>query len=304
MRRDNVECVPPFRASEHWQYVAKIFDDAFEAEGLGNPEDQSYNLRFSGFPAGDPRLHRYVCWQYYLRLMERDTLGLFRKLRATCKMGRGFAYEFDGVAVSLDLLLSVDDFYSLYELDPRIATDPVAIGELGAGWGRLGYVLCSVNPRCSYVIFDLPEILLISESYLPSILPNSRAQGYEKTRLLTAVDRETLAGARLWFFGPQQMDKFETGSLDLIVNIASFQEMPPEYIALYASRFSRIAAGGGCFLRQLKFGESHGHNHGEVGSFDAYPLPPDWTRLFIRPSTMSDEFVEAGYRIHRPGSSD
>ncbi len=244
MRRDNAVCKPPFRASAHWQHVAKIFEDAFRSEGLESPEDQSYNFRFSGFAAGDFRLHRYVCWLYYRRLKEEDRLGLFRKLRATCKHGRGYAYDFDGDLVSLDLLFSIDDFYSLYELNPLIATEHVTLGELGAGWGRLAYVVCEVNPRCSYVIFDLPEILMISQDYLPRLLPASNIHRYERNRELAEVGREALADAGLWFFGPQHMEKFSTGSLDLVVNIASFQEMPSEYIALYANSFSRIASGG------------------------------------------------------------
>lgn len=304
MRADNAASQPPFRASAHWQNVADIFDQAFQAEGLGNPENQSYNFRFSGFAAADPRLHRYVCWMYYQRLKQRDVLGLFSKLRATCQVDRGYAYEMDGRLVSLDLLFSVDDFYNLYELDPRIADSPVIVGELGAGWGRVGNVLCQANPRATYVIFDLPEVLFISQSYLPATLPHSVARSYQAARSLDRIERSTLRDANLWFFGAHHIEKLAPATLDFVVNIGSFQEMPVEYIAKYTAIFSKAAAGGRCFLRQLEFGASHAHRFDEAESFSAYPIPQNWSREYLRPSIMSDQFVEAGYRILEGGVGD
>ena len=135
----------------HPQVIGKklqlAFDALFRREGIDNPEEQSYNLRFSGFARSDPRLHRYVCWMYYQNLKKRDQLDLLTRLKATCKVEDGFAYLFEGKSISLDLLLSIDDFYSLLELVPQVAKEPIVVAELGAGWGRLGYVLCRVNPR-------------------------------------------------------------------------------------------------------------------------------------------------------------
>lgn len=297
MRSDNAQSEAPYRASAHWQYVADLFQETFDSEGLVNPEDQSYNLRFSGFAANDPRLHRYVCWMYYERLRQRDTFDLLSRLGATCKIQKGYAYEIDGRVISLDLLLSIDDFYNLCELNPRVADSPVIVGELGAGWGRLGNVLCQANPSATYVAFDLPEALLISQSYLPSTLPTRVSCGYEVARRLGPVNRDVLHTAHLWFFGAHHIERLAPGTLDIVVNIGSFQEMPPEYIRQYSNAFSRIAAGGSCFLRQLRSNTSHGINLDEVESFDAYPLPANWRRQFLRSSILSDEFVEAGYQI-------
>jgi putative sugar O-methyltransferase len=302
MRADNTQSEAPYRASAHWEYVADLFQETFDSEGLHNPENQSYNLRFSGFAANDPRLHRYLCWMYYQRLRERDRLGLLSRLSATCTIGKGHAYKIDGRLISLDLLFSIDDFYSLCELNPRVADSPVIVGELGAGWGRLGNVLCQANPCATYVIFDLPEALFISQSYLPGTLPNRVSCGYDVARRMATICRDMLHTANLWFFGAHHIDRLAPGTIDIIANIGSFQEMPPAYIQKYASSFSRIAAGGSCFLRQLRSNASHGINLDEVESFDAYPLPANWRRRFLRPSIMSDEFVEAGYQIPDSGS--
>jgi hypothetical protein len=297
MRQDLSEAGPPFIPSRTWQEVVRIFEKSFREEGIANPEEQSYNLRFSGFACSDPRLHRYVCWMYYQHLKKRDHLDLLSTLKATCHTEDGFAYEFEGRFVSLDLLLSIDDFYSLLELVPSVAKEPIIVGELGAGWGRLGYVLCKVNPRCTYVIFDLPEVLIISQNYLPTLLIPGETMRYEVAREHKHLDRNTLSKNQLWFFGPQHMSRFALDSVDVIVNIASFQEMPKTYIANYLEHFSRIAFRGACFLRQLKSGKSHGHKFDEIEGFDAYPIPSSWNRVFLRTTIMSDQFIEAGYRI-------
>src|SRR6266851_6713371 len=89
MRQDNRGAGPPFSASKHWQMLAAQFENALRSEQLSNPEEQSFNLSFSGFAPTDLRLHRYVCWLYRRALKQRDSLGLLDRLRATCRKGRG-----------------------------------------------------------------------------------------------------------------------------------------------------------------------------------------------------------------------
>ena len=129
MRQDNYRAGTPFTASKHWQQVIAFFEDVWRREGITNPEEQSINLRFSGFAGDDLRLHRYVCWMYRRLLEPRDSLDLLHNLPPTCRLERGFAYEMDGDLLSLDLLLSIDDFYNLYELNPAVATEPVVVAE-------------------------------------------------------------------------------------------------------------------------------------------------------------------------------
>ncbi len=298
MRDDVAAAGAPFVPAGEWEELAARFRQAFRAEGIHNPEEQLFNLSFSGFASGDPRLHRYVCWMYRTLLEKRDALGLMSKLKATCKAEAGFAYELDGDFLSLDLLLSIDDFYSLYQLNPMIATEPVVVAELGGGWGRLGYVIASVNPNSTYCMFDLPEALLISQTYLPKLLRESEASTYESARSLTRVSRENLHGKNLWFFGPQALASAQLGTFDYVVNIASFQEMPLEYVRSYLQHFGKAAAGGSCFLRQRKLGGKLAQScWEEIDGLPSYPFPREWKRRFFRSSTMSDEFFEIGFAL-------
>ena len=280
MREDNSRADQPFVASSHWQKVIGIFEEYFRREGIGNPEEQDLNQRFSGFALGDARLHRYVCWMYRRSLQKRDSLNLLDTLNATCSDRLGFAYNMDNQKVSLDLLFSIDDFYNLYELNPAVATEPVVVAELGAGWGRLGYVLLKVNPKATYVVFDLPEVLLISQSYLPTLLPDLVARPYSQSRGIR-FSRQSLATASLWFLGPQDMDQFQSCSVDYIVNIASFQEMPVEFVKEYLRRFSELAGNGCCYMRQLYDGKSTATIWARIDGLQAYPFPATGAENFF-----------------------
>ena len=109
--------------------------------------------------------------------------------------------------------------------------------------------------------------------------------------------RKSLVEANLWFCGPHQMVQFEPGSVDFIVNIASFQEMPIDYVAEYLRLFSSLAQGGWCYLRQLRDGRAHGHHLDEIPGLDHYPFPRLWEKIYLRSTTLSDEFFEAGFAI-------
>lgn len=234
----------------------------------------------------------------YLNLIKkRDVLHLLDTLSATCKEGAGHGYHMDNKFISLDLLLSIDEFYSMYELNPSIATSKCIIAELGAGWGRLGYVLSKVNPLCTYIVFDLPEALLVSQSYLPKLLPAAKVSNYESTRNLEKIDRNTLLESNLWFLLPQDMLKFEPGSVDFVITIASLQEMPEEYVTSYMNYFSKIASKGHCYIKQLSDGVRSGHQLDEIKNLESYHFPDNWNKVYLREALMSDSFFEAGFHI-------
>lgn len=298
MRHSVYNSPTPFKPSIHWKKVNNIFDKYFNTVGINNPEDQEYNLRFSGFAPRDKRLHQYVCWMYLHLIKKRDSLHLLDTLSATCSEGIGHGYHMDNKYVSLDLLLSIDEFYSMYELNPAIATSRCTIAELGAGWGRLGYVLSKVNPLCTYIIFDLPEALLVSQSYLPKLLPQAKVADYRSTRKLEKINKDMLLESNLWFLPPQDMPKFEPSTVDFVVTIASLQEMPQEYVTAYLNYFSKFASNGHCYIKQLSDGVRSGHLMDEIKNLESYHFPKEWEQIYLRDSLISESFFEAGFHIN------
>ena len=97
--------------------------------------------------------------------------------------------------------------------------------DLGAGWGRIGHTLMRVNPRVTYVCADLPETLIISQSYLPTTLDNVTSRAYREN-----LKRIDLSEPGLRFIGSHDLPRIPEKSIDVFINIASFQEMKNDQV--------------------------------------------------------------------------
>ncbi len=302
MRSDNARAGPPFVTSAFWTNEAASFQRAFDVTGINQVENEYFNTRFSGVTMNDPRLYSWFISTFYHLLRSRDRLNLLERLQATAESALlhsvtqgGIAIEFglpvtvNGRRISADLLFSIYDFYNLYELNPEVATEPLIVGDLGAGWGRLGYVLLQVNPRLRYVVFDIPESLLVSSVYLPHLLPELNCSAYAETRAMPALSRRDLMQKSLWFLGSQDLAKLPANGVDLMVNIASFQEMDARQVDQYLAIFNEVAFGGHVYLRNDYLGASSRMDH--------YRVPEGWLRRFLRDSLFSPAVYEAGWQV-------
>jgi putative sugar O-methyltransferase len=302
MRTDNASAGFPFAASEFWNNEAGKFEQAFEVSGIANIAYGYINTRFSGITMNDPRLYEWFISTFYHLLRSRDHLKLLDRFEATLEeapthtvLQDGLKLEFGlpvtvaGRRISADLLFSIHDFYNLCELNPAVATDALIVGDLGAGWGRLAHLLLQVNPRIRYVLFDIPESLLVSSTYLPQLLPGVGHSRYAETRTGGAFPRDKLMGKALWLLASQDLARLPASGVDLMVNVASFQEMNADQINRYLEIFDEIAFGGHVYLRNNYFG---------AGSrVDEYRFPEGWLRRFSRTSPFSTQFYEAGWRV-------
>jgi putative sugar O-methyltransferase len=199
------------------------------------------------------------------------------------------------------MLISLDTLLSIGELDERIWTEPVVVADLGSGWGRIGYVLEVVNPRAAYVAIDLPESLLIAQTVLPPLLPQVPVHGYEASREVEAFDRRLLLdGGGIRFCGTHHLPRFAPGSIDVFVNVASFQEMTAPQVAAYL----RIAGATSrhVYLQQ-RWTRPPSLPPNVIGGLADYPFDPAWTRRFVRPVFFSDLFFEAGFSTSGDGDA-
>jgi putative sugar O-methyltransferase len=303
MRRDNAAAPPPYRATEHWLQLNQQFDEWFHWEGIGDVEVQEMNQFFSSPPPTDPKLLRYATWMLYRDLAARDELGLLDKISATIDEESGRAFRFEGRLVSWDLLISLDHLYSIHEAKPEILTSPCVVVELGAGWGRLGYALRQANPAATYVVCDLPEVLLVASRYLPRILPGDRFRQYEETRQASELSRETLlAEPGVWFLGAHQLEDIADDAVDCLVSVASFQEMTVDQVDAYFDVIDR-KVDGVFYTLQLRSGRTHGLHLGEIGGLADYPFRPAWRAAFLRNPAWSDLYFETA-QLTSPATKD
>ena len=294
MRQDNRASGSPFRATEIWDGVSRLFEDWFAWEGIADVQTQRMSQLFSGVSRHEPKLLAYACWLLYQHIKARDSFDLLSRIPATVSAESGLAFEFEGRRVSWELLISLDTLYAIAEVDDRVLTGPAVVVDLGAGWGRMGYALLAANPRATYIVCDLPEALLVSSTYLPRLL-NVPVQAYAQTRGMTHIDGREFAGQAL-FCGAQDLEKLVDKSVDCLINIGSFQEMTRPQVDEYFSVLDRKVKGL-FYTLQLWTADTHHLQLGEISGYGAYPFRPQWRQRYLRNVSWSNLFFETVYSI-------
>ncbi|WP_028063237.1 putative sugar O-methyltransferase [Solirubrobacter soli] len=150
---------------------------------------------------------------------------------------------------------------------------PSSILEIGAGYGRVAYVLLSLFPDATYTIVDIEPAQTIQRWYLSHFF----------------------APERLRFLSPDQIDEIVPGSIDLGVAISSLHEMTKEQVADYLQLFDRAAAGGNVYLKQ--FENWTNPVDGIVQRFDDYPVPTRWQLSFRDVAPVQTTFIEAAWKV-------
>lgn len=293
MRADNSEAPAPFRATDYWVEVNQRFDAWFAKEGIRDLEKQGYNALFSSPERTSGKYYTYAVELLYRHVRERDRHGVLDRVRAE---GGKTVVTLGEHQVSWDLLLSVSTLLSLGEIEPRVFDEPVVVADLGAGWGRIGHALAMVNPRASYLIFDLPEALLVASTFLPRMLPEGvETVDYARTREGSPFTRDVLLGQPgVRFCATQDLERVDDGAIDLLVNVASFQEMTRDQVNAYLPIVDRVARG---VVLEERWRSPRGLEGEVIGGYDEYAFPQRWERRFLRSSVFSDEFFEAGFAI-------
>lgn len=293
MRADNRAAPAPFRATDYWVHVNERFDEWFAEEGIRDLEKQGYNALFSSPDRRSGKYYTYAVELLYRQVRERDRHGLLDRVRAE---GSKSVVTLGEHQVSWDLLLSVSTLLSLGEIEPRVFDEPVVVADLGAGWGRIGHALAMVNPQASYLLFDLPEALLVASTFLPRMLPEGiEVFDYARTREVKRFTREILVGQPgVRFCATQDLERVDNGAIDLLANVASFQEMTRDQVNTYLSIVDRIAAG---VVLEERWRSPRGLEGGVIAGYDEYAFPERWERRFLRSSVFSDAFFEAGFTV-------
>jgi putative sugar O-methyltransferase len=296
MRGDNAGAGAAFRASEYWMSLNRQFDDWFRTSGIADVECQDYNVFFSGKPS-TRRCFEYAMWMLYERVKQRDCRGLLDSIPASATSENVHALTFEGRLVSWDHLISIDTLYSLAELYPNIWADRLVVMDLGAGYGRLGYVLKTACPQLIYIDCDLPEALLVASSYLSRLLPAEHIIGYGEVRQKNRITREhLLQEGGVWFCGGHHLPRFDDKSVDVFVNIASFQEMTANQVTTYLGHVNRIVRSA-CFFQEFWSAGRHRYRDTVISGFEEYRFPSRWKQEFLRNACFSERFFEVGFTM-------
>ncbi len=292
LRREFRKQDPAFFPSRMWSSISLLYRLLLRGRGLS--QFKSTLGRFlTVYEPDHPQLLEAVYHLYWTALKERDTWGLLARLEEP-PLGEGTQIVYRGRRLSIDLLQSIEEFYAIAEARRFEQDDPVVFCEVGAGYGRLAHVVLSAMPRATYLIFDLPESLLLSQYYLTTLEPAWKAALYPES--VQALRRgEPLSTYRLLFGLPQLLRSVPPGAIDVFINIYSFMEMTPEQVARYFQIIEDLQVGV-LYLKQHKH-ELNPLDRVVIGEA-SYPVRPSWSRLYHRTSILYEHVFEAAYRVN------
>ncbi len=285
-RRDLEATSSVFKPAKQWRFISFLFQRMIRGFGLGE-----FKSTFGRFLAAfEPHNRRYfeaLHHVYASSIKERDSLGLLERLEEP-DLGRGDVVRVDGRNVTMDLLQSIDEFYRMKDAMGFAADDEITFAEIGAGYGRVPYVVLNAMPKARYFIFDLPESLLLSQYYLTTLFPSSTATLYPESKV------SSWSHVRLAFGLPDQITELSPRSVDMMLNIYSFMEMSTEQVSAYFDQIERIEPQG-LYIKQHK----HEVNLLERSLLtnELYPVRPTWSLAYHGTSALYEDVFEAVYRI-------
>lgn len=290
MRLDNKSSKEPYIATSFWQRVNSSFSNTFKKKGV---DLKSINRQYAGLEPDNENCHKYATYLYYQALAKRDN---FDKLKGIPAARHSKVYSISKGTYSYEHLFSIDDILNVAEAEPRILYSNLIVADIGAGWGRIGYVLKKANPQATYVVFDLPESLLVAMTVLPKLLPNHIHRDYQQAKEITApLSQTVLRQAGIWYLGTQDLDRTSSNTFDVVFCIANFQEMTQEQVKLYFDIIDTKASGGWLYLKQKW--ESVGRE-GCIRGYQEYPFKKYWKQMYLRNARTSQEFFETIFRLH------
>ena len=282
---------PVFHPAKQWRFISFLFRRMMRGFGLADFKS-TFGRFLAAYEPHNPRYFTALHHVYWSALEKRDQFGLLAKLEEPA-LGEGDAVVVNGRRVSIDLLQSVDEFYRIVEVMGWKQDDHVTFAEIGAGYGRLAHVVLTAMPNSRFLIFDLPESMLLSSYYLTTLFPEAPVLLYPESA--TAPDaKERWQTARIAFGLPHQLKTLPRGTVDAFVNIYSFMEMSPQQVATYFDAIEAIDP-------RVLFIKQHKH---EVNLLEqsllnakAYPVRAAWKLAYEGTSALYEDVFEAVYRI-------
>lgn len=213
-----------------------------------------------------------------------DRQGLVDAL-AEPRLGSPVVAYFRRRMISQDLAHSIMEFNSIIgELKPA---SKLWIAEVGAGYGRLAYVIAK-QLDCRYVVIDIPPGLYVSQWYLSRLFPNKRVFKFRPFDKFEDVAEE-FERSDIAFLCANQIEKLPSRYFDLTINISSLHELRPDQIDHMLAQIFRIT-NKYVYLKQYK---EYVNPYDNIRIFeDSYKLAPGWAHRYYRDDPVDPRFFE------------
>ena len=274
-----------------WRKIVKEFEYFFDREGINDVQNQFYNSRFAAAPPESKVYYFFACNFYFNLLKKRDKFNIIEKLKKTqTSISPNVECIIDGLIVTWDLVNALHQILSIAEIDKSLLYHKKTFLDLGAGWGRVGHLLSRINPKIIYIAADLPESLLISQTYLPETL-SKKINFFKYTDNCKNLDFKK---SGIYFIGSHHLGNIKDKKIDFLINIASFQEMKNAQVKLYLEDFDRIVDG---IFYTKQINRSNPKDGFMKTNNQLYFYPKNWKKKFLRYPEVWPGYFEAAYKI-------
>lgn len=201
----------------------------------------------------------------------------------------------DGRLISQDLANSLLEYDAI--LHPDMDRREVrTILELGPGYGRTAYVFLELQPKCRYILVDIPPALFVAQRYLSNVFAERKIFGFRPFDDFSTV-RAEFENAEIVFMTPNQLEMLPDKSVDLFVNISSLHEMRMDQIKYYFREIERLTRKY-FYFKQWK--ETTVPFENETVRENDYPIGARWKLINRQQCKVQAKFFEALYEL--PGA--
>lgn len=228
-----------------------------------------------------------MLWEMALR---GDRSGLAASLEEP-EVGNPIAIRRRSRRISQDLANSIREFNTLLEAEPTLRGRSKRLAELGAGYGRLAYVLLS-DPGTRYFIFDIPPALYVSQWYLTQLFPGEKVFRFRHIDNFSDLGAE-IASSRIAFFTPNQVELFPDRFFDVFSSISTLPEMTEMQSRNYIVHMQRTSAGL-VYLKQWTNWDNS--DDGRLFAKSDVALNPPFRCVLDRADAVQDLFFEQVWR--------
>lgn len=255
-------------------------------------EDKRLNLRQSVkklnyFEELTCRIYLASLFEYISRC---DSLKILQRIEEPL-IGNPFVVRYKGKLISQDLYNSVYEFYSITQ--NLKLPKKIKVAELGAGYGRVGYVILKTLPDSAYCVIDIPPALFIAQNYLSKVFSKQKIFKFRPFTSFKKVKQE-FKQSRIQFLMPHQIELLPKKYFDLFLNISSLHEMTREQIGNYIKQIDRLCQG---YFYTKQWRKSHTKDN-EFIKESEYPIPRTWKVIYKRDRhPIQSMFFDALYKI-------
>lgn len=286
--------------SNYFQFMVRGWRHAYFLHLLGMIKRDALlsillRSRISGapLPPWAAFIHKiYVCMLYHF-VSQDDPLKLLDRL-VEPREGSPIVIEYAGRSISQDLLSSLVEFYALENACGLTKRRGWRIAEVGAGYGRLAYLMHSVlEEGLQYCIVDIPPAVCVSQRYLSAVFPGKKVFRCREFKAFSEVEEEFRA-ADICFLLPHQLELLPDSYFDVFITISNLPEMRREQIDMFLGHVDRLC--GGHYFNKQYWDYFNPIDRYRMRFID-YPVPDRWRLVHLRPVWDKPNFFEAIYRL-------